>query len=445
MSLKVFWAIVIGTLLEYFDFLLFAHFSLIIAPLFFPDSDPIVSAIQALGLFAVGFFMRPLGAIIFGRIGDSKGRKPALSASVLWAALPTLTICFLPTYGVIGIFAPIILILCRMAQGLSLGGEYTNAGVLLMEHTPPEKRGFYSSILSIAGTSGSTAALFCAFIILRPDMPSWAWRVPFFLGSIAGLIGYKMRKILAESPEFSVIQNRHDVPSFFSWKQILKDKKPFLITIAIGALVGVLLWTPVTYTNFYLTKIMEWNASDSALMTFLATMTYIAVLPFAGILCDRIGARTIMLRSALIAAFLSYPLFLCLTHGFVAITQIGFASLVGFFGAAIHHVMIDLYPVHKRCRAISLGFSLGLAIFGGTSPMIAAWLVDVTGDHTAPALYISIVSIAGALAMYSYPLFKIRDKNNAPPNFQRNLKMDFHLEDIKKEELLDIKKAQRAK
>ncbi len=406
MSFKVFWAVVIGTVLEYFDFLLFAHFSLVIAPLFFPDSDPILSAIQGLGLFAVGFFMRPLGAIIFGKIGDLRGRKPALSVSVLWAALPTFIICFLPTYNAIGIFAPIILILCRMAQGLSLGGEYTNSGVLLMEVTPLEKRGFYSSILCASASVGGIIALGCSFVILYSDSPPWAWRIPFFLGSVAGLIGYKMRKILSESPEFFALQNGQKLTSSFSWKQILEDKKSFFITLAIGALVGVLLWTPVTYTNFYLTKIVEWNARDAVFMTFLANITYIAVLPFAGIICDRIGARTIMLRSTLAASFLSYPLFLCLIHGYIAITQTGFASLVGFFGAAIHHVMIDLYPVQKRCQAISLGFSLGLAIFGGTAPMIAAWLVDLTGDHTAPALYISIISIVAALAMRSYPLAK---------------------------------------
>jgi MHS family proline/betaine transporter-like MFS transporter len=236
MSLKVFWAVVIGTVLEYFDFLLFAHFSLIIAPLFFPDIDPIVAAIQALGLFAAGFVMRPLGAIIFGWIGDSRGRKHALSSSVLWAALPTLIICFLPSYNSIGIMAPIILILCRMAQGFSLGGEYINAGILLMEHAPLEKRGFYSSILCASAAVGCILALACTFFILNSSMPSWAWRVPFFLGSVAGLMTYKMRKILIESPEFFVFQKQHSTNFVFSWKQILEDKKPFLIVMSIGAL-----------------------------------------------------------------------------------------------------------------------------------------------------------------------------------------------------------------
>lgn len=412
MSLKVFWAAVIGTVLEYFDFLLFAHFSLIIAPLFFPDIDPIVAALQALGLFAAGFVMRPLGAIIFGWIGDYQGRRYALSASVLCAALPTFIICFLPPYNVIGIAAPIILILCRMAQGFSLGGEYINAGILLMEHSPLEKRGFYSSILCASASVGCILALSCAFAVLYTDMPSWTWRVPFFLGSIAGLIGYKMRKILIESPEFETFQKHHSTDLVFSWKQILADKKPFFIIMSIAALVGTLIWTPVTYTNFYLTKILEWQARDAIFMTLVANVTFAMAAFIAGTICERIGAQTIMFTTTIIAALLSYPLFLCLTCGYVITAQIGFTTLAAFFTSPIHRIMVDLFPVRRRCRAISFAFSLGAAIFGGTSPVIAAWLVDLTNNHTSPALYVSAISLMTAWALYLYPTVKSHKKNS---------------------------------
>lgn len=411
MSFKVFWAVVVGTVLEYFDFLLFAHFSFILAPLFFPDIDPIISAIQTLGLFAVGFLMRPLGAIIFGRIGDYKGRKHALSASILCSALPTLIVCFLPSYNIIGVAAPLILIFCRMTQGLSLGGEYINAGIFLMEHTPSAKRGLYSCVLCVSATVGCILALICAFVILYFDTPLWVWRIPFFLGSVAGLISYKMRKILVESPEFLKFQKHHHAVNF-SWKQTLKDKKPFFIIIAVGALFGVLIWTPITYTNFYITRILEWRAKDAVFMTLLANMTFGITALIAGIFSNRQKPQTIMLRTALIASLLTYPLFLCLTHGYIALTQIGFSVLAGFFTAPIHRLMLDLYPVHKRCQAISFGFSLGAAIFGGPSPMISAWLVDVTNDHSAPAIYVFITSLMAAWALYLYPSAKISSVKN---------------------------------
>ncbi|MBY0461871.1 MAG: MFS transporter, partial [Alphaproteobacteria bacterium] len=253
MSSKILLTVVIGTILEYFDFFLFAHFSLIIAPHFFSDLDPIISSIEGLSLLSIGFIMRPLGAIFFGKIGDFRGRKFALSFAILWTSVPTFIISCLPTHCTIGVLAPIILILCRMGQGFFVGGEYTNAGIFLMEHAPLKKRGFYSSILCISASLGSLMALACAFVILNCDSPSWAWRVPFFLASVCGFIGYKFRTILIESPEISSFQN--DVFKNTQkpiWELIAQNKKAFFVTIASGALVGALISTPVTYTNFYL-------------------------------------------------------------------------------------------------------------------------------------------------------------------------------------------------
>lgn len=404
MPSKILLAVVIGTVLEYFDFFLFAHFSLIIAPHFFTDLDPIIASIEGLSLLSVGFIMRPLGAIFFGKIGDSKGRKPALAFAILWTSIPTFIISCLPTYHTIGIFAPIILILCRMGQGFFVGGEYTNAGIFLMEHASLEKRGFYSSILCISASLGSLIALACAFVILNCDSPSWAWRVPFFLASVCGFIGYKLRTILIESPEISNFQKNISTNTQKpTWQIMAENKKAFFVIVASGALVGTLISTPVTYTNFYLTKIREWSGGDAVYMTLFFLVIYIGILPFVGKLCDRIGkTQPIMLGATVAATLLSYPLFFCLTHGYVIITQIGFALFASFYEASIHKAMIELYPTYVRCRAISLGYTLGMSV-GGASPMTEAWLTDITNNHLAPAMYVSVISIIGVIAMCLYP------------------------------------------
>ncbi|MBY0280948.1 MAG: MFS transporter [Alphaproteobacteria bacterium] len=412
MPSKTLLAIVAGTILEYFDFLLFAHFGLIITPLFFCELDPIVATLQGITLLAIGFFMRPIGAVIFGRIGDLKGRKPALVFALLCITLPTFVISLLPGYKTIGITAPFILILCRMIQGISLGGEYTNAGILLMELSSFKKRGFYSGVLCASASVGCTIALICSYIVLRFEMFVWAWRIPFLLASLLGLASYKLRVMLLESPEF-ISSQKNNTPSEtpVQTEKISENKIAFFITISIGAFVGALIWTPMAYTNFYLTKVLEWQATDAVFMTLLLLVTYITTTPLAGILGDHIKkVPSLMLWTALLATFLSYPLLLCLTHGYVVITQIGFGLLASFFGACVHPVMIDLYPTHKRCQSISLGFAIGMGI-GGTTPLIEIFLADITNDYTSPAIYISVLAITSAIAMYLHPFVEI--KNNS--------------------------------
>jgi len=406
MNLKIFVATIVGTMLEYFDFLLFLHFSMIISPLFFPTSDPIAAAIMSLGVLAVGFIARPIGGLIFGTIGDQRGRKRTLSLAVFGIGLPTLCIGLMPTYAQIGVLAPVALLLCRVFQGFSLGGEYTIAGIFLMEHINGQKRGFYSSLLCASGTVGSLIALGCSYLVLRPGMPDWAWRVPFLLGAVAAIFGYKLRQVLKESPEFIKIMKGIGInpePSAKAqWQEILSNYKAFLITIGIGSLVGVLVWTPMTYTNFYLTKIAGWPLIEAMPMTLISVVGYIVFLPLMGMVGDAIGHRKLMFWSASVTMVAAYPLFLCLTNNIVVPFQIAFAFLAASFGSTIHAMMIDLYPPAQRCRAISLGFSIGIGTLGGASPFIAAALVNITGSPLAPAIYIMLVALFGVWAMSVY-------------------------------------------
>lgn len=420
MNFKILFTIIAGTALEYFDFLLFAHFGSILTPLFFPDADPIAASILSLGLFALGFIMRPVGGLIFGTIGDRLGRKRSLSASFIWIALPTLGICCMPTYAQIGLLAPLGLILCRMGQGLSLGGEYINAGIFLMEHTKKTHKGFYSGILAASGTVGSIAALGCAWLVIHSGRPDFYWRIPFFVGACMTAIGYKMRQVLRETPEFKAFANKCNFQHFAEshcWNDIFANTKSFLSVIGIGTMVGALVWTFSTYTNHYLTKVAGWTSAAAMPVTLIGCTVYIVTLVCMGSLGDKIGSRIIMNLAACCTVLAAYPIFLLLTNGHPIAAQIGFALLVGAYGATIHAYMINLYPVSYRCRAISLGFSIGISI-GGASPMIAAWLVEKTGADVAPAFYIMTIALVGLGATLSHRPFeslRTRDSSLAHP------------------------------
>jgi MHS family proline/betaine transporter-like MFS transporter len=404
-----FLAAIIGNVLEYFDFLLFAHFSFILTPLFFSNTNPTVTSIVTLGLFAVGFIVRPIGGLLFGTMGDRLGRKTSLTRSILWIALPTFCIGCMPTYETIGFFATFLVLMCRIMQGLSLGGEYANAGIFLMEHVDKNKRGFYSGLLVASGSVGSLAGLGCVYLVLRSGTIEWGWRIPFLLSSILGMCAYQLRKYLSETPEFvefSNISQGHQNKKLSGWKEILSKKQAFLTTIGIGALVSVLVWIPVTYTNFYLTKTLGWSATEAMPMIVLALVNFIVSAIFMGYLGDKLGFSRMMQIAAFVTILSAYPLFYALVSGYVVFAQIGFTVLAAAFGATVHAAMVSLYPAEERCRAISVGISTGISL-GGASPMIAASLVTLTGDELSPALYVIFLAMLGLVAMLYYKPYKM--------------------------------------
>jgi len=200
---KVIIASVLGNALELYDFSLYGIFVPLFATLFFPTGNPTVALLASLATFAVGFLTRPLGGILFGYLGDRFGRKNALLISIMLMALPTLIISFLPTYAQIGILAPILLLLCRLLQGLCAGGEYTGASIFIIEHLGKSRRGLAGSLISASGAIGSLIAMLLGAALLQPGLPEWSWRIPFLMGAFLALIGFYIRRSLQESPEFT--------------------------------------------------------------------------------------------------------------------------------------------------------------------------------------------------------------------------------------------------
>jgi len=208
---KAILAAMIGNALEYYDVMLYGFFAAALAPLFFPTTNHFVSITASLGTFAAGFLMRPLGGILFGHLGDRYGRRMALAFSILLVTVPTLTIGLLPTYEYIGIAAPIILVVCRLLQGLCVGGEYSGAAIFVIEHSKKKQEAFAGSVLCATGFLGGFLGTILGLICTLPYMPTWSWRIPFLIGSIIGLIGYYIRTQVDESPAYSQAMKRGEI------------------------------------------------------------------------------------------------------------------------------------------------------------------------------------------------------------------------------------------
>ena len=386
--IKITALVIAGNILEYYDFLLFMHLGPIITPLFFPGYSSKETHFLSMLLFGMAFVIRPIGGFIFGRIADLKGRKKALVQSVKWAIFPAFGLTLLPAYESLGILSTFIFVFLRLFQGIALGGEYPNAGTYLMEYYK-NKHGFISGILAASGTIGSILGFGMALLCSLESAPEWLWRCGFMLGGIAGIFSYQMRKILIEVMPNTSTNNK--IPS------LLDLRLP--VVLMIGMLVGASLWIPMTYSNFFVTKILGYPASQGLLATFIALVGFIIFTPIWGALSDYFNKTGFMIMTALLLIPASLFSFFLLTQGHIISAQIGLILAASGFGAPIHAVMNSLFPVEVRGRMVALLFMAGLSL-GGIAPSISGYIVDRTGYQFTPAILICLVAMTTAILFY---------------------------------------------
>jgi MHS family proline/betaine transporter-like MFS transporter len=401
--------VLIGNLLEFYDLGVFGFLSVIITPLYFQCDNGITSLFASAGVFAIGFFMRPIGAIVFGYIGDRFGRRVCLSRTILLMAVPTTLISLLPTYDQIGLAAPIILILCRLLQGFCTGGEYNNAAIYLLENGNADKKGLISGVMVASSILGFLlASLIASIVISFPEYSNWSWRLPFLLGALIGVVGYYLRKSQIQEPNFYSSLNQKSTS-----KEFYVNRKNIVVTICIGWLAGTLSLSLVGYMPSYLTSILHLSLSEASLVNNIGLVVYIFLLPFFGLLSDQWGHQRVMVWGTLSTIFLSYPFFHLLSAGFVYSGQIGLAVLAAMFLGPMHAYMLKLFPPSFRCRGISSAFSIGVGMLGGTAPFISAILLNKIGINEAPALYYIISGIFGLAALkLSEPLsIDVQERN----------------------------------
>lgn len=390
---KVIAAGISGNVLEWYDFGVYGFFAPIIGKLFFPSDDPTTSLIASFGAFAAGFLMRPIGGFIFGHIGDKIGRKRVLVLSVMLMAIPTGIVGILPDHASIGIAAAILLVAMRMLQGLSVGGEYTGSVVFLAEHAPIKRRGFFTSWTQVGAVGGillgSGVSALVTNLLTDAQVMDWGWRIPFLLGILVGVVGLLIRRHLPETPVEASDQHAGS-PAIEAIRTEWR---------AMGKMVG---YTIINAVGFYIAFVylLTWLVdqvkeprSDALDINTITMAVMLVLIPFVGALSDKVGRKPVLAIGAGGFVVLSYPL-IWLMHepDFLRILlgQLGFAVLVAFLLGAGPANLSEMFPRRVRVSAMSIGYNVSMAIFGGTTPLIAAWLLARTHDQTSFVWYMIV-------------------------------------------------------
>lgn len=403
---RVILSCMIGNALEWYDFALYGYFATTIGQLFFPKFSIFYSLMATFGVFAAGFIMRPLGGVIFGHIGDKIGRKSALLWSIYLMAIPTALTGLLPTYEQIGWIAPLLLTLIRLAQGLSLGGEFTGSMIFVVEHAQKENRGLYGSwvvfSLLLGILVGSAIATSICYFLSSEQVLDWGWRIPFLLSVAGGFVGTIMRRTVHEPEQFAKAKEQHKEHST-PIKALFKSHfRTILYVINIELTLSVGFYLIVTFINNYLTVLLNFDMVTSLMLTTVGMVAMGIMIPIAGWFSDKIGRKAVLIPSALAFTFFAYPLFTALEGGFVnaLLAQIFLSIIMGSFFAPIPATLVELFPLNVRYSGLSISHSLSMAFFGGSAPIIATWLIDYTGNNAAPAIYLAAASLISALSLF---------------------------------------------
>lgn len=369
-----------GNLVEWYDWYAYSAFSLYFANSFFPDSNPTVQLINTAGIFAVGFLMRPIGGYIFGKLADTRGRKEAMTLSVLLMSFGSLLIAFLPGYNSIGITAPILLLIARLLQGLSVGGEYGTSATYLSEVATKERRGFYSSFQYVTLIGGQLIALGLQLILQRifltdKQMHEWGWRIPFVIGAVLSLVALYLRSNLHETEAF---QNKDTkAKKEGSLKELLKHPKA--LTTVVGLTMGGTLafYTYTTYMQKFLVNTVGLTKDQSTTLTFCSLLLFALLQPVFGILSDKIGRRPLLIGFGVLGTICTVPLLTTLSTVTTMAGAFGLlmASLLIVSGYTSINAVVkaELFPVEVRALGVGLPYSITVAIFGGTAEYLALW------------------------------------------------------------------------
>lgn len=403
--LKFTFVTVFGTFLEWAEYCIYGYLAPKISGLFFPQFDSRIALLATYGIFAAGFIARPLGGLIFGYVGDTYGRKKALGFSMAIMGAATLSMGLLPTYAEIGITAPVLLLICRILQGLSVSGEFNGAAIFLIEHEQTESKNLAGSWVGSAAAAGMLMGAMMVALISYDGLPTWVWRVPFWVGALSFFMGFYLRRNLSETPEFKILEKtlhqRKRSPISLVWAE---NKVALFCTAALAAFIGV----NVYICNIYFSNFLQHNAGFSAhhaLMIVAFGQGLVAVLiPIMGKVADLYEGRTLLLWG-LIGAAIAAPLvfFLGQMQSMVAalVAQFIYSLFNAMTGAPVFNYIQSLFSVDRRYTGITLAWSLSVALFGGTAPMVAEYWVGTLHLIYGPAWTVSISSLIAFLMVFS--------------------------------------------
>jgi len=383
--------------------MIYGGLSSVLAQLFFPkEANHVTAILLTLAIFAIGFLMRPIGSIFFGHIADKHGRKKALIISMMLIAISSFFIAIVPTYQTIGPLAPIVLLSCRLLQGFAIGGELPSLFTYLAEASPIEKRGYYSSYGSLIPAMGIFLGVIVVNIlshaINHSSMLLWAWRIPFAISVLLVFLGLYLRITLLETPAFNRLKDTYKFPIFHAFKS---HKIVMTQIFCIGIFVAIPYYSFNIFTITYLTTFTNFTYSTALLISLFSTVFYILMLPLFGILVDIVGRRKLLVLSGLGLIVFCYPIYWLLSHGGLALAlmaQFIFALCLTPYCAAVPAFLPEQTDAKIRCTVTGFPYSLAMAIFGGTTPMINTLLIKHSHSNISPAYYIIFAAIIGIIA-----------------------------------------------
>ena len=409
-------ATVLGNGFEWFDFMVYGFFAITIGKLFFPTGDELSSLMLSVGTFGVGFLVRPLGGIVIGAYSDRVGRKAALSLTILLMSAGTALIGLTPTYSQIGIAAPCLIILARLLQGLSAGGEMGSATAFLTEHAPPHRKAYYSSwiqtSIGFAVLLGASFGTGLTFFLDKASVESWGWRLPFLAGLLIGPIGFYIRSNLVETPAFENMKDRSKTP--------LKDvifqfPKQTLASFAMVVLWTVCIYVVLFYMPTYSVKVLHLPQSASYIAAMVGGFVITVLSPFTGWWSDRIGRKKLLAGAAATMLLIAWPMFsMIVTNPSVltlCIFQATFGVLIAVYTGPILAALSETFPTKVLSTGLSVAYNLAVMIFGGFASLILTWLIAKTGSNMAPAFYVifaAAFSLIGVLVGYRQPSLSVQ-------------------------------------
>jgi MFS transporter, MHS family, proline/betaine transporter len=403
----------IGNFFELFDFTIYGYFAVAITRAFYPSG----SMYGTYAAFGAAFLMRPIGAIVLGAYGDRMGRRAALVVTIGLMAGATGAVGLIPTYHSIGYWAPVLLVLCRLLQGFSTGGEWGGAAAFLVEYAPPGKRGLTGSwqqfSTQIGALTGSLSAALLAANLSEADFYAWGWRVPFLFGFLLGPVGYYLRRKVAETPAFERAVETRAVERAPLRVAVHEYGTRMIQAFGLSIIGCIANFVFIVYLVSYAINTMH-LPSGAALSCAVASGCVVVVLtPLVGALTDRVGRRPLILACALLNLVFDYPLFLLAIRGgtFASLLMALVCNAVfqALYTGTIPSILAEMFPTRVRYTALSVSYGFAVVLFGGFAPLISTWLVEVTGNPFAPAFYVMTGGALSAIAILS-----MREYRNAP-------------------------------
>lgn len=407
---RVLIASLVGSSIEWFDYFLYGTVAaLVFNQLFFVTEDPTVGLLLAYASFALAFFIRPFGGIIFSHIGDRIGRKKTLVITLSIMGIATFGMGLLPTYQAIGIWAPILLITLRLIQGLGIGGEWGGALLLAVEYAPPEKRGLFGSVPQMGVTIGmmlGTLALSIMTLLPEDSFMTWGWRVPFILSALLVLFGLWIRKGIDETPSFKEVQEKGDIPKVPLVTTLKTHWREVLIAIGAKVVETAPFYIFGTFVVSYATTYLDFSNRSVLNAVMIATIITTILIPIMGSLSDKVGRKPLYVYGTIAMILYAFPYFWLLKQGSVLLLTIATIIGLGIIWAPITAVLgtmfSEIFSAEVRYTGISLGYQIGAALAGGTAPLVAtALLAKFNNSYVPVALYIIFTAIISLLAIWA--------------------------------------------